>query len=773
MRGRRTALVLIAAVAFSIPSAQSVRPEVAAIMDRAEKLYSEKKFSDSLNEWLVALELDPGNERIQLRIESLYDEKHRKDISLQSSKIFYWEARSTIEKLRSGSNEFYEGEFKRANLSVPALAAAIRTDNYGFRGIRFITPDNTIERLNELLAIPNFYELWKVRNPAIETDEETANLVRWTSFYRNRKRDELTEQELDNIKRLNRILIETTYPELSPQTRESGTKGKKRDEMITDAIDKTKTAIDNFVVAYRIDPNDPSLQRLREQMRLLQSDLDAELEKKRISEEKIRQYNEFITIARNLMSEEKYEEAIGYWKKTLGIMPQDAYAREELRKAELAVENRNKFERIRSLLIAARLLFEQQKFPDSIAEYRQVIAIDPKNREALDSIGRIEKIIFEQENAEKRRLQAEQFYVSGLANLNANNFDAALDDFKNTAALIPDYKDVRSRIDGMSALRSRYEERQRRLRLQEIDREFQNGLVFFSQAQYSLALASFEKTLQLDPNNATALRFLNTTKEALQQQQEEMVDQTSPYYDLVTSLITNGKLLYDMGKYRESQENWEKILNLFPKNLIATQYLARCQLKTDPEKFNTFAESLVADAKAFIEKKNPREALRRYELLKAIAPDYPQIDRLIASVKTEQRRTGAVQLTASPQEIAARLESAADLYRRGGAANIRSALAQYQWVLERDPENTRALVAANRIESELRIGTGGTAARARTLTPDQEARVREFYFRGINFYSNNRFQDAIAEWRKVLAIDPNHEKAKNNIRQCLILLKQQ
>jgi tetratricopeptide (TPR) repeat protein len=50
--------------------------------------------------------------------------------------------------------------------------------------------------------------------------------------------------------------------------------------------------------------------------------------------------------------------------------------------------------------------------------------------------------------------------------------------------------------------------------------------------------------------------------------------------------------------------------------------------------------------------------------------------------------------------------------------------------------------------------------------------VRELYFRGINYYSANRYQDAIAEWRKVLAIDPNHEKAKNNIRQTLILLKQ-
>ena len=69
------------------------------------------------------------------------------------------------------------------------------------------------------------------------------------------------------------------------------------------------------------------------------------------------------------------------------------------------------------------------------------------------------------------------------------------------------------------------------------------------------------------------------------------------------------------------------------------------------------------------------------------------------------------------------------------------------------------------------VSGGGNEVKKR-LTADQETRIREFYFRGINYYSNNRYQDAIAEWRKVLAIDPNHAKAKNNIRQTLILLRQ-
>jgi lipoprotein NlpI len=48
--------------------------------------------------------------------------------------------------------------------------------------------------------------------------------------------------------------------------------------------------------------------------------------------------------------------------------------------------------------------------------------------------------------------------------------------------------------------------------------------------------------------------------------------------------------------------------------------------------------------------------------------------------------------------------------------------------------------------------------------------VRTYYYNGINYYTNNNFDKAIEEWRKVLAIDPTHERAKNNIRKCVVLL---
>jgi len=756
---------------FSISFSQNEASRVDDIMKKAREYYEQKKFSESLNEWLTALELDPGNEKIQQQIESLYEEKHKKDISLQRSKIFYWEARGVIERLKFGSSDFYDSEFKRSKLSLDALWNEIKQSGYYYGRMKFSTPDRSIDRLNEIIRIPAFYDIWIKKNKPVENDEEVINLLRWTQYYRNKPYEELTEQELDNLKRLNRLLLEIAYPYTCPQSR-TQKEEKRKDSLLIEADSNTKDALGNFVAAYRIDPNDPELIRLREQMKILEEDLRNELNKRRISEEKIRQYNEFITIARGFVEQEKYEESIPEWKKALGIMPQDVYAKEELRKAELAVSNRIKFEKIKSLLASGRVFFDAKKYPDSLAEYKQVISLDPKNRDALNYIARIEKLSYEIETSAKKRIQAEQFYQSGISNINAYDFDAALDDFNNTASLIPDYKDVQSRIKSIPQLKKNFADKLLRDKLVEIDKEFNNGLFYYSQANYKDALISFERTIKLDPNNETAIGFAKRVKEALKQQQEEVIDETSPYYDLVSSLIANGKILYDKGQYAESEENWRKILNLFPQNVIAAQYLARCQIKTDPRRFKEYTDKLASEGRDLLDKKENARALKKFEILKSVNPEYPDIANLIALASRKPVRQPAdVNLTATPQEIQDRYNAALAYYNRGGAANLRNARDNFKWVVDRDPENTKAIVALNRVEAELRA-SGSTVPVKKTLTPEQEARVRELYFRGINYYSANRYQDAIAEWRKVLAIDPNHEKAKNNIRQTLILLKQ-
>ena len=611
---------------------------------RAQRFYNEKRFGEAIREWLSALEIDPTNDKIHQKVEMVYEEKHRKNMAAQRSKVQMRETRAVIES------------------------------------------------------------------------------------------------------------------------------------MSADLLDRRKNeAVSNFVVAYRIDPNDPEMKALREKTEKFQREIDAAIEKKRRSEADRRRYEEAIAAAKKYMDASEYSDALESWDDALDIFEGDPAAKEGKRKAELAISNRLKFEKIKSLLAHGLELFTARQFNDALVEYRQVLLLDPQNDEADSYVAKIEEVVDAQQTNERKRQQAEQFYQAGIEDLNSYKFNEARDNFENALDLIPKYKDAESRIESIKRLRDEYNDRMKRQKLQEIEKEMAAGLFFYTQGNYRDALSSFEKTLIMDPKNTLAIDYLDRTKDALKEQQDEEVDESSPYYDLVQSLAVSGKTLYLRGDYAGSRQRWEKIRNLFPNNRLAIEYLLRCDLKLDPVSFKRFSELIVQNGTDALAAKNYKKALSIFQMIRNIAPDYQGIDALIAKsqpVKTVRRTTPAG-VEVSQADIDRRYQMGLDLYKLGGEKNLRGALDHFRWIVGVDPENMKAAINMSKIESQIRIGASGPEQEPTgpKLTENQKRLVREYYLRGINYYSNNNFEKAIEEWRKVLALDPGNEKAKNNIRKCLALLK--
>ena len=534
------------------------------------------------------------------------------------------------------------------------------------------------------------------------------------------------------------------------------------------AKEDSDVAIANFVTAYRIDPADPDLQVMREEMRRLQDEVRIELAKKRLSEELKQRYIALMEDSAARMKSMEFEKALANYKEVLRFVPNDTAALEGLRNAEMAISNRLKYEKIQLLLAGGIVLFGEKKYKEARNDFEEALALDIKNREAKKYIDRIDELLESNRNMELKRIQAEQFYLSGIENIRNKNFDQAADDFKNALSLIKDYKDVRARLDGLDRLRKEYAEEQRLLRLRNIDREFQNGLLAYSEGRYREALSHLEKTLALDAGNELAKKYIGMVKEAIRDIEEEVVDVDSPYYSIVNPLIISGKQLYDRGNYIESRKRWDEILRLFPKNRVSLEYLLKCELALNPAAFQDFAQKIVEEGKGLLDGGKYAKALTKFELIRSISADYPEINELIAQAKRGTER--AAPAGVNQQDIEARYALGMELYQRGGKANIEAALANFRWVVANNPNHARSLIAMNRIESQLRYGGGEAAPERAGLTEKQKELVRTYYYNGINYYTNNNFDRAIEEWRKVLVIDPTHEKARNNIRKSLVLL---
>ncbi|MFH0976647.1 MAG: hypothetical protein V1874_12765 [Spirochaetota bacterium] len=630
--------IIILFIFLIIPEGELRSESVHEIDERAEKYYKEKDFNRAISEWLSILEIDPKNEEIQKKIESVYDEKHSKDMSVQVAKIQLRLAKRSLDSDLKETN-------KRYNL------------------------------------------LWN-----------------------------------------------------------------------------------NLVIAFRIDPKDTELQTLKDEVQEFKKVLDVENRKGRLSSAMQKQYYTLLPIAREKMRLKEYEDALKIWKELLVIVPLDATSREGKRQSELAIENRLKYERLLALLESAIALFNGKKYQESELELKQVLTIDPENREAKSYLEKINDVLEERRNYEQVRIQTEQLYVSGIDNIKKKNFDRAKEDFQNVLSLIENYKDTAARLQGIDRLKKEYDEQQRVAKLKKIDIQFEKGLISLNEMKYKDAIASFETVLELDPKNDLAKRYIQTAKEAQDQIEEEMVTEDSMYYSLVNSLIVSGKVLYDKGEYSESRRRWEKILDLFPKNRIATEYLLKCNININPQAFKVFTERYLTEGRALMADKNYRMALQRFEMIKSVQANYPGIDALIKTARAGLATKPAANINVPAGEIDKRIKLGIDYYRKGGENNMKLALQQFKWVNVNDPDNTGALIYINKIESQLRVGAGEPAV-AQKLNEKQEKLIRTYYYKGINFYFNNKFDEAIGEWRKVLAIDPNNEKARMNIRKCLVLLK--
>ena len=608
----------------------------AAELDRlAQNHFNKREFSHAIALWLAALDLEPNNERVQQRIEMLFDLKQKKDIALQRSK-------------------------------------------YNYRAAQ--------EIMNE-----NFEQ------------------------------------------------------------------GRRRAQM----------ALDDYVAAYRIDPQDPDLQLMREDMRVLNEAVSAEAERRRLSEERRAQSLQLVAEAEAEMRAERYESALRLWTEALRLVPQDPDVQEGRRRSQLAIDNRIRFETIRNLLAEGKALFDRRDFSSARVSYQQVLNLDSRNREARIYMRNIDDELEKNRLYEQRLAQAEAFYQSALNHLAQNDFDNAISDFESARGLINNYRDVNARLREIPRLRDAHEARERQRRLAAIQQEFQTGLIAFSQSRFREAIVAFEKTLALDPGNTQAKEYLGRAREAEDERNEEIIDEFSPYYDIVNSLIVSGKALYERGMYVESRQKFDQILRLFPKNDIATEYLLRNEIRMNPDAYAKLIDQLINEARQEMESQNFRSATKKLELVRSVAPNHPGLNAHFAQVRTAETRRRAENVMASPAEIAQRLRVAANYFGQGGRENLESALREYRWVIARDPDNIQAAIGINRVESQLRIGGGAVAAAPRQLTEEQRILVNRHYYNGIQYYTNNDFHRAIEEWRRVLVIDPGHVKARNNIQKSL------
>lgn len=113
--------------------------------------------------------------------------------------------------------KFELAEFDEPPFNIKKLCKVIIADNYNVS----TEGSGELKWLNALLKVPNFYDIIYAKKSHINFSKRITTLVDKTKDYRNKNFIDLKEHEQYTIRRLNRFLLEETYPQETPKIQEN------------------------------------------------------------------------------------------------------------------------------------------------------------------------------------------------------------------------------------------------------------------------------------------------------------------------------------------------------------------------------------------------------------------------------------------------------------------------------------------------------------------------------------------------------------------------
>ncbi len=230
--------------------------------------------------------------------------------------------------------------------------------------------------------------------------------------------------------------------------------------------------------------------------------------------------------------------------------------------------------------------YHQGRYPEALAAFEHVLSLAPSNEFALTWRVISLRFLKRFEEAKKALDEALLRLPRGLLLLNERGllhhdqgqYPEALAAFEHVLSLAPDNEFALTWYIASLRMLRRFEDARKALdeALQRLPRSTQllseRGLLAFDQARYPEALAAFEHTLSLAPNDERvlavsieALRLLKRFEEAWKV--VEAVLQRLPRSPMV--LNERGLLHYDQGQYAEALAAFEHTLSLAPNNETA------------------------------------------------------------------------------------------------------------------------------------------------------------------------------------------------------------
>lgn len=263
---------------------------------------------------------------------------------------------------------------------------------------------------------------------------------------------------------------------------------------------------------------------------------------------------------------------------------------------------------------------------------------------------------------------------------------------------------------------------------------------------YAGALNQWLIVLEYVPDDAEAVASRDAAREQVLQQQAAAVRDVESGA-VVRTRFAHGLDLFNEGDLIGARTEWRAILAVDSTNAGARDYLDQTEAKI-AEKTKAHAQraqQLERDGRL-------TEAIAEWNNVQQYEPDNAQARASVARIRA-QIESVSQDYAASQRKlrIVTLYNDALQMYNAGRfqetMTNLRELLS-----LQPDHADAKKLMAL-------------TKRRTTPLTDAEKARVRELYLAGMQFFSKDQYAKAIAEWEKILEVDPTNESVQRSIEE--------
>lgn len=453
--------------------------------------------------------------------------------------------------------------------------------------------------------------------------------------------------------------------------------------------------------------------------------------------------------AAKLLKKNSFKDALKEFNLALSIDPNNQKAREGARKIEEDLAERARKEIAANLSKGDKFMAEG-KYMEAKKSFDAVIAIYPEHIPAQEELKKIAKLAY---TAKEKHMSAGENAFSG------GKYYKASVEYRKALGYDPDDKGLSERLDeSLKKLSEQVSPLLKEAQGHEDSRRFTEAII------------AYEKVIDIQPDHKGALEGKARASETLEKTFNEA--------------LSDGRKYAKAGDLQKAAESYSIALELKPANDVALS-----ELKAISGRLQKVLSDRLADAASALRAGRYGEAVSNYKAvliidrenreaaaglqnatrlrnealgkkmaagIKAYKDDIYsqaaaafsealQIDPANAEAQKLLRDTRA----RMEESITPWLKAGIDAYKKG---DMDAAIVSFKKVLNVDPGNREAREYLGKMDVQK---TKASVAKE----------VEKHYLKGIELYTEGKHREAMESWKKVLELDPRHEKALLNIEK--------